>query len=143
MPNIDEIIRKAMEEGAFDNLRGSGKPLSIEDNPYVDPGWQLAYHLLKENGFAPAFIEVRQSIDAEHAAARQALGLVWQWRQEALARGESAQWIEGEWHRARAAFAEKVEALNKRISDHNLTVPLPRFHRQKINVSDELAAFSE
>lgn len=51
MPNIDETIRKAMEEGAFDNLRGTGKPLSIEDNPFVDPSWQLAYHLLKENGF--------------------------------------------------------------------------------------------
>lgn len=96
MPNIEEIIRKAMEEGAFKNLRGTGKPLSIEENPYIDPSWQLAYHLLKENGFALSFIEVRQTIDSEHAAARAGLARAWEWHQAAVASNEEPRWIEVE-----------------------------------------------
>lgn len=139
MPNIEEIIRKAMEEGAFKNLRGTGKPLSIEENPYIDPSWQLAYHLLKENGFALSFIEVRQTIDSEHAAARAGLARAWEWHQAAVASNEEPRWIEVEWQKALASFKETVAALNKRIADYNVSIPLDRFHRQKINVSDELA----
>ncbi|UYN88900.1 MAG: DUF1992 domain-containing protein [Anaerolineales bacterium] len=139
MPNIEEIIREAMEEGAFDNLPGSGKPLNIEDNPYVDPSWQLAYHLLKENGFALSFIEVRQAIDSEHAAVRAGLARAWEWHQAAVASNEESRWIEAEWQKAVASFKETVAALNKRIADYNVSIPLDRFYREKINVSDELA----
>jgi len=70
---IEEIIQKAMQEGAFDNLPGKGQPLDLDDNPHLDPEWQLAYHLLKENGYAPEFIEKRQIIELELAKARAAL----------------------------------------------------------------------
>ncbi len=140
MPNIEEIIRKAMEEGAFDNLRGKGQPLSLDTNPYVEPEWQLAYHLLKENGFAPSFIEVRQEIDKEHATARQALAGAWQWRQNALAAETVTDWVDAQWQRAVAAFTETVEQLNRRIGDYNISVPLDRLHRKKINVDEELQA---
>ncbi len=36
---IDEIIRQAMREGAFDNLPGKGKPLELIENPYLDREW--------------------------------------------------------------------------------------------------------
>lgn len=142
MPNIDEIIRKAMEEGAFDNLRGAGKPLNLEDNPYIDPSWQLAYHLLKENGFALSFIETRQAIDTELAAARANLARAWEWRQANAVRQDDARWVETQWQNALAAFMETVEALNKRISDYNISIPLDRFHRQKVSVSDEVGRLS-
>lgn len=137
MPNIEEIIRKAIQEGAFENLRGTGKPLNIEDNPYVDPSWQLAYHLLKENGFALSFIEMRQGIDLEHAAARQALTLAWEWRLAALSEEQDARWVESQWTKAVAAFAETADALNKRIFNYNLQSPA-EFHRHRIDVKSEL-----
>lgn len=140
MPNIEEIIRKAMEEGAFDNLRGKGHPLNLDMNPYVEPEWQLAYHLLKENGFAPSFIELRQDIDKDHATARQTLAQAWQWRQEAVAAETETAWVESQWQRAVAAFVKTVEALNRRIADYNLSVPLDRLQRKKINVDEELQA---
>lgn len=138
MRSIDEIIRQAMEEGAFDNLRGKGKPLSLEDNPYADPEWQMAYHLLKKNGFAPPFIEVRQAIELELAAARQALARSFAWRERALATGEDAAWVEAEWHKAKATFYESVAALNQRIQTYNLEIPSPNFHRRKIDPAHEL-----
>lgn len=139
MRNVDEIIRRAMEEGAFDNLRGKGKPLNLEDNPYTDPEWQMAYHLLKENGFAPGFIEVRQAIELELAAARQALARSWAWRERALAAGEDAAWVEDEWGKAKSSFEEIVAALNKRIQTYNLETPSPTFYRRKIDLAVELA----
>ena len=120
---IDEIIRTAMEQGAFDNLPGNGKPLKLDENPYLDDDWQLAYHLLKENGYAPDFIERRQAIELRLAAARELLARSWAWRAEALGRGEPADWVESQWRAARARFEEQVAELNRQIRDYNLTVP--------------------
>lgn len=55
----DRKIREAMEAGAFDNLPDRGKL------------W-MAHHLLRVNGFAPAWIEEARDID--ESAAR--LGLL-------------------------------------------------------------------
>src|SRR3990172_10749312 len=106
MPGIEEIIQQAIKDGAFDNLPGKGKPLNLEDNPFIDPEWQLAYHLLKQNGFAPQFIEERQAIEVELAAAREALARSWAWRQKALAAGKRADWVQAEWGRAREKFTQ-------------------------------------
>ena len=50
-------IREAMSEGAFDNLTGKGRPLNLEENPYEDPSLRMAHRLLRNNGFAPAWVE--------------------------------------------------------------------------------------
>ena len=57
MPNIDEHIRKAQQEGKFDDLPGKGKPLKLEDDPHADPAWQLAFRMLKEAGYSLPWIE--------------------------------------------------------------------------------------
>lgn len=121
--NVDEIIQQAIREGAFDNLPGKGKPLELDENPYLDPEWQLAYHLLQQNGFAPDFIERRQEIEQDLAAARQALARSWAWRQQALAEDRDAAFVEAEWGRAQRVFEEAVEKLNVRIRDYNLISP--------------------
>jgi DnaJ family protein C protein 28 len=141
VPNIEEIIRKAMEEGAFENLRGQGQPLDLDTNPYVDSGWELAYHLLKENGFAPQFIEMRQAIETELAAARAALARSAAWRQQALAAGEDAARVEAELAKAKEKFTNSIEELNKRILTYNLSIPLPSLHRNRIDLQAELANF--
>ena len=67
---IDEIIQNAINEGEFDQLPGKGKPLEWDAHSPLDDDWQLANHLLKENGFAADFIEARQSIESDLAAGR-------------------------------------------------------------------------
>jgi DnaJ family protein C protein 28 len=134
--NIDEIIRKAMEEGAFDNLAGQGKPLDLSENPHIDPSWQMAYHLLKENGFLPAFIEQRQAIETELAAARTALVRSWIWRQQAQETGEDAY---SEWKAAIKRFETSVADLNVKIRNYNLSVPNEKLARLPINSEAEIA----
>lgn len=127
-----------MEEGAFDNLPGAGRPLALDENPYLDSGWQLAYHLLKENDFAPDFIERRQAIEQQLAAAREMLTRSWAWRKKELDGGAEAAWVEGQWRAAKARFEEQVLELNKRIRDYNLSVPQPVFERGLVFLDKEL-----
>jgi DnaJ family protein C protein 28 len=138
MSSIDEIIQQAMRDGAFDNLPGKGKPLNLDENPYLDREWQLAYHLLKENGFAPDFIEQRQSIELELAAVRETLARAWAWRNNSLTEGKPADWVEAEWGRAKKAFENKIETINNNIRMYNLAIPYSTLHKNLLNFEQEM-----
>lgn len=129
--SIDEIIRRATEEGRFENLPGSGKPLKMEENPHESPDWRLANHLLKENDFTLPWIADRQEIEAWLADERQALQRAWDWFRQNPQDSDT-------WHTARRRFKEQVELINKRIWNYNLGVPAPGFQRMKVNVEREI-----
>jgi len=61
----DRKIEEAMREGAFEPLDGAGEPLDLNENPFEDAALRMAYRLLRNNGFAPAWIEEGREIDAE------------------------------------------------------------------------------
>lgn len=142
MRGIEEIIRQAMQNGAFENLPGKGRPLSLEENPYLDREWQLAYQLLKQNGFAPDFIERRQQIELELANARQSLARAWAWRQQALAEGKPADWVEAEWGRAKREFLVKLNETNSHIREYNLQIPTQSLYRMPVRMDAELKKHS-
>ena len=128
---VDEAIRKAMEDGQFNDLPGAGKPLHLEDHPYEDPEWSLAFHMLRENEFTLPWIADRQEIEADLDAACQTLLRAYRaWH--ANPSGEET------WRNAEVAFQERVSELNKRIRDYNLSVPSPNFQRLPINSEREV-----
>jgi len=45
---VEQRIREAMENGEFDNLSGQGKPLPLNENPFLEPGLDLAFGLLQK-----------------------------------------------------------------------------------------------
>jgi len=140
MPNIEDLLRKAMADGKFDNLPGKGKPLRLdENNPLADPEWELAYHMLKESGYSLPWIETIREIEGDIETARQDLQRAWKWRQAALSASPSgSSYPFGEWERALEAFKDKLTRLNKRIRDYNLEVPNARFQRPILNIEREL-----
>jgi hypothetical protein len=132
-----------MAAGHFDNLEGTGRPINWADESLVDEEWLMAFRLLREQGFAPVWIELHKEINKELEQARQAALRSWRWRQEQLARGpreRERRYVEAEWQRARAAFAETVAELNVKISDFNLQVPVAHLQKFKLDLSRELAA---
>ena len=137
---IEEQIRKAMEDGYFNNLPGKGKPLKLDENPFEDPEWHLAFKALKDNDFTLPWIEKRQAIDAELEAARQSLRQAWGWHIQALAAGRDPAFVKAEWSRAERSFREKIAGLNRRIRDYNLEAPLLQFHRLMIKADREIEA---
>ncbi len=81
MPNIEEQLRRAIEEGKFDNLPGKGKPLHLDDtNPYGDADWELAYQILKESGYTLPWIETLHEIENDIDVALKELIRAWKWR---------------------------------------------------------------
>jgi len=64
-PLIDRLIRESMDRGEFDDLSGSGQPIDLSENPYEKPELRTVHRLLRNAGFAPAWIEERKDIDAE------------------------------------------------------------------------------
>ena len=138
MPNIEELLRKAMQEGKFDNLPGKGKRLNLDEtNPHADPEWELAYHIIKDAGYSLPWIEAIREIEKDIEAARKDLQLAWEWRLAGLAKQEPQSFLEAEWKRSKVAFQEKIIKLNKRIRDYNLDVPNARFQRPVLNIEVE------
>ena len=68
---LEEQIQRAMSEGKFDNLKGVGKPLNLDDYFATPEDIRVGYTLLKNNDFVPAEVilikeigELREKIEA-------------------------------------------------------------------------------
>ena len=59
---VEEQIRKAMEEGQFDNLPGKGKPIDLSDWQRTPEHLRMAYSVMKSAGIAPAEIDIKKNI---------------------------------------------------------------------------------
>jgi len=94
-------IREAMEEGAFEPLDGTGEPLDLNENPFEDPAQRMAHRILRNNGFAPAWIEEGRDIEAEIRYLKASY--------PRLDDGERAR---------------RVDLLNRRIAAYNLKTPV-------------------
>lgn len=55
-------IKEAIEEGAFNNLENSGRPLILEDEAWVPEDLRAAYRILRNSGYIPPELELRNEI---------------------------------------------------------------------------------
>ena len=55
---LEEQIRRAIDEGKFDNLKGAGKPLNLDDYFATPEDIRAGYTLLKNNDFVPPEVEL-------------------------------------------------------------------------------------
>ncbi len=58
----DERIRRAMEEGEFEDLEGAGRPLKLEDETWIPEDLRMSYRILKNAGCIPPELEKRKEI---------------------------------------------------------------------------------
>jgi DnaJ family protein C protein 28 len=138
----EDRIEEAMQEGAFDDLPGKGKPLNLEDDPF-DKGTWAAHHLLRINDYTLPWIGERRDIDTDVEAARTALARTYRWAQAGLTRQPPDPYVEAEWQRAVSVFREQATKLNRRIRDYNLKAPDTAFHRPLLDVEKEIESLSE
>lgn len=127
----EKALREAIEKGEFDDLPGKGEPIDLRENPFEDPDLRVVHRLLRNAGFAPAWIEERKDIDAELAAARTKLSRAW----AIFGRGGSAP-SDAEWERSVREFREKVVELNQRVRIYNLKAPAAVFHRRHVDADE-------
>jgi DnaJ homolog subfamily C member 28 len=138
---IDKMIRESMERGEFDNLPGRGQPIDLSENPFEDPELRTVNRLLRNAGFAPAWIEEQKDIAAEfeHAwtilvRANKLYGQGGKLSaQQSEPAGDHSLLESAQWQRAAKEFCEIVSELNQRIRIYNLKAPAAVFHRKTID----------
>jgi hypothetical protein len=59
---LEEQIQRAMAEGKFDNLKGAGKPLNLDDYFATPEDIRAGYTLLKNNEFVPPEVELLKEV---------------------------------------------------------------------------------
>jgi hypothetical protein len=129
---IDRQIREAIEEGRFDNLPHQGEPLPNDGNPLAGE-LELAFHVLKNEGVAPPWIEADKEV-------RELLG-----RRDAIlaraATGPAPSAIAR--RRDRTALEELVVRVNAAVARVNAGAPTDRQRRRALALADEIARYDE
>jgi DnaJ homolog subfamily C member 28 len=129
MPDTDEQIRQAMQEGQFEGLPGQGRPLQLDEDPFEHPDWRLAHHMLRSAGYSLPWIETRREIKADLAAARLDLKKAWERHQS---EAKDPHLTRQRWDQAQVSFRAAIADLNKRILSYNLQAPSMQFQLQPI-----------
>lgn len=138
---VEGQIEKAQKEGKFNSLPGAGQPLNLQENPFEPPELRMMFKILKDNDFAPYWIELGKEIDA-------ALDKLWS-DVDYFARYTSIFYREKrnaqaykryEKKRAHFYFESRIrlEEINKKILDYNLHCPTYQVGRANITVDDEM-----
>jgi DnaJ family protein C protein 28 len=143
---VEQQIREATERGDFDNLRGVGKRLNLEQNVFAGDK-ALAYSLLKNNNLAPPEIERGREIDADLTRA-DALLTTLRRRRDAM-RAKHGRLYASD-RRAynvtrdntEARYETALRAVNSKILSLNITAP-PIMHRRTLDIEARLRDFRD
>ncbi|MGE5405696.1 MAG: DUF1992 domain-containing protein [Candidatus Saccharibacteria bacterium] len=138
---VEEKIRKAQEKGAFDNLEGHGKPLDLSENPFEPPELRMVFKILKDQGFAPAWIEIGKEVDARQVELKYDVARFKDYAR-VVGTGASKRGMSRLEHRAKVFLKEcmdKLQIINRRIDDFNNNCPMWWLSRGRININQEYA----
>lgn len=113
-------IEEAMAEGAFQDLSGAGAPLHLDEDAFVDPDLRMAHRLLKNNGFAPGWIEEARELESDLASLR-----------SELPRARSEHELE--------TLRRRAAELNRRIASFNLKTPVALSQKLPLNFEREIS----
>ena len=129
---LDRQIREAAERGEFENLPHRGRPLPNDENPYAAE-WGLAFHVLKNAGFAPPWIEADKEVRAL-LARRDAVV-------ERAASGAPPSMLAR--RQAHGQLESLVRQINDGIARLNAEAPTYQQHRQPLTLAAELRRYDE
>jgi DnaJ homolog subfamily C member 28 len=133
----EKKIQEAMSEGAFDNLKGAGRPIDLSDDPFEPPDLRMAHRLLRNNGLAPPWIEEAKDLRVAIAKARAQLARAWEKYRLAVHQNRSGPAQEC-WEKALEAFRREARSLNQRVTAQNLKAPSMQVHTPCLNVDNEI-----
>ncbi|MGB8508235.1 MAG: DnaJ family domain-containing protein [Pyrinomonadaceae bacterium] len=135
---VEEKIKDAMKEGAFDDLPGKGQPINLEENPFEDPSMRTAHRLLRNNGFSLPWIEERKEIEASVEGALADLMRSWRVYQETPHARRRLEQAEADWQSVLSSFRKRIAGINRSIAAYNLKAPSPMFHRLPVDAEREI-----
>lgn len=138
---VEEQIRKAQERGDFNNLAGAGKPLNLEENPFEPPELRMAFKILKDNDFAPFWIELGKEIDADMERLIKEVDYFKRYTELFLVDPQGSSAMQRYNDRKSYFYIERrrdLEKIAKKIIDYNLHCPTYRQGRATLSVETEV-----
>ncbi len=149
--DVDKQIQEAIDRGDFEDLPGMGKRQELEDNAYVPRKTRIVNQMLKDNGFAPRWIEVDKEIRAEREQSGKLLRNIKRRRRHLevaihahpLKSDRVRRVFELERARALAAYVSQLKGLNQKILRCNLTAPGCGRQKSMVNLNATVARFRE
>jgi hypothetical protein len=129
---VEQRILDGMAKGMFDNLRGTGRPLNLDDDAFVPPEMKMAFRMLRSTGLAPLWVELNKEI-------RNDIERMGRFRAYAHSRWEHTNQIERE--HLRQQYRDRINEINAKIRDYNILAPSAQVHMMLLLVDEELAKF--
>uniref|UniRef100_T1JCJ0 J domain-containing protein n=1 Tax=Strigamia maritima TaxID=126957 RepID=T1JCJ0_STRMM len=119
---VEDMIQESMSKGEFNNLPGQGKPLKMDEHPFIDSTTQKLNQVLINNGFTPDWAVLKKEINQTIDSLRQQLT-----RQRQLLRDED----KDKWREIIQQYESKFKNLNQLVDKYNLVVPF--LHKQMVH----------
>ncbi len=138
---VGGMFAKAVERGQFDNLEGAGKPLNLEENPYEPADLRMVHKILKDNGFAPHWIELGKEIDALQAKFSKEVDFFSKYIRMVYSEQPNSRAIRDFEKRKKNFFRQSRKHLmeiSKKILDYNLQCPVSNLSRRNFDLDDEM-----
>jgi hypothetical protein len=129
---VEQRIQDGIERGLFDNLRGAGKPLNLDEDALVPEDMRMAYRLLRSNGLAPLWVELNKEI-------REDLERLSRFRAHVHERVQRTNAIQ--WEHRRNEYIARIVEINAKILNYNILAPSSHVHLRMLILDDELAKF--
>lgn len=148
--SAEQQIQEAIDEGKFDNLPGSGKPIVFDDDPMTPPHLRLANRILKNANVLPEWIELQKQIEQDR---RDLVALADKLHEENWRRHDSVATLPpghplveryAEWHaRSRAGYLRHLKGINTSILKFSMLAPRTAVSYPTYKVDAEMQAFDE
>lgn len=138
---VEEQIQKAFKRGEFDNLEGSGKPLDLYENPFEPPELRMVFKILKNNNFAPYWIELGKEIDADLDKFEKDFNYFLKYTRIFLSEKHNSASIKRFATKKAKFYYESrlcLEKIAKKIINYNLQCPTYREARPNLVVDDKM-----
>lgn len=113
---VERQIREAQAAGKFDNLPGYGKPLPKDPGQDIAGERWMSNHILKQAGFTPEWIQLRNEIAVERRPVADALAA---YRERARNDDRSDPTVAAELELLEQRYMVMAAAINKKIDRHN------------------------
>lgn len=139
---FDREMARLMNDGAFDNLPGTGKPLNLADESHVPEELRMAHRILSQNDMAPEWILMAKDIEQSANNLRQSITNHLRQYRDGLARAGTPQLrqnIEQVWMNAKRQLEGQTKAHNNMVLNFNLKVPAGVPHQLMFDLEREIA----
>ena len=137
-------MQNLIGNGDVSHLEGSGKRLTLDENPYEPETQRLANRLMKDNNILPPWIQMARELDDERDSLLSRLARLARTYRGQLGDAERAGnnvlalEVEAWWKTACQRIRENIHDHNRRILTYNISLPVGFEQRLQLHAEDEI-----